>query len=64
MADKEQRRRIGNMAPIRSCKYQTNVDCEHQATCNTCGWNPEVAKYRIFKQKAAEIKRMMENKQK
>lgn len=52
------------MNPIRQCKFQANVDCEYQAMCNMCGWNPEVAKYRIFKRKATEINRITKNKQK
>lgn len=50
------------MGPIRPCKYQPNVDCEIQAKCGSCGWNPDLKRERIFMMKAARIKRMLEGK--
>lgn len=36
------------MEKIRQCRFQANVDCEYQAACNQCGWNPDVKKKRIL----------------
>lgn len=40
------------------CKFNKRIDCM-ECKCNSCGWNPDVARERI---KAWEIKRRMENK--
>lgn len=39
------------------CKFNPAPGCEDTTKCGTCGWNPEVARRRIWALKEAEAKK-------
>lgn len=38
------------------CKFTPSVDCKDMAGCSRCGWNPDVALYRLKHRQPTEKK--------